>query len=250
MSTAVVLLLALVLGIVKSCDIVSSTQACCNGNLYDISALGSNKYLSYVQLAPSKYTFYVDVSQGITGALPSPNVCTPTAVAGSTIVAAQYISASSCPVTGLLPVTAFTLSGSGNSQVLIVNYTLTSQSKSTSLVLQCTPNAASDTVVTVNQPKNSAGGTAYNWQVNTKLSCNPIGTCSYSSVGGIVVLSLFFGGLFLYFLVGAIYQWKAKQATGSELVIHKDFWFSLPGYIKAGCSFTWAKITRNEYQKL
>ena len=24
----------------------------------------------------------------------------------------------------------------------------------------------------------------------------------------------------------------AKQAVGADLVIHKDFWFALPGYVK------------------
>ena len=61
----------------------------------------------------------------------------------------------------------------------------------------------------------------------------------------------FFGGLFLYFVAGAIYMkvrdtfkhdidqsrasfvQQAKAAAGSDLIIHKQFWFSLPGYVKA-----------------
>ena len=41
-----------------------------------------------------------------------------------------------------------------------------------------------------------------------------------------------------------------KQATGTDLVINKTFWFALPGFVKEGCRFTWSKITRNDYQKL
>ena len=50
-----------------------------------------------------------------------------------------------------------------------------------------------------------------------------------------------------------------KQATGSDLVIHKTFWFALPGHIKVpttpsrhtapqeGFRFSWAKVTCKEY---
>ena len=43
---------------------------------------------------------------------------------------------------------------------------------------------------------------------------------------------LLFGGLAVYFTVGALYLYKSKGATGSDLVINKEFWFSIPGYIR------------------
>ena len=64
---------------------------------------------------------------------------------------------------------------------------------------------------------------------------------------------------------------KAKGASGSQLVVHNDFWFALPGLIKVsvcvrllathsgilvsavlqeGFRFTFAKVRRQEYQRL
>jgi hypothetical protein len=37
----------------------------------------------------------------------------------------------------------------------------------------------------------------------------------------------------VYFIIGAVYQKKYQEASGSDLVIHKGFWFAIPGYVKA-----------------
>lgn len=44
--------------------------------------------------------------------------------------------------------------------------------------------------------------------------------------------------LVLYFILGAIYQKQFKDPqTFADYIIHRNFWFSIPGLVKDGCLF-------------
>jgi hypothetical protein len=60
---------------------------------------------------------------------------------------------------------------------------------------------------------------------------------------GSVFLLIFFTVLFVYCLGGAVYNTKRKGTKGMESIPNIDTWRALPGNIKAGCSFTKAKLT-------
>ena len=47
----------------------------------------------------------------------------------------------------------------------------------------------------------------------------------------------------VYCLAGMAYQYKVKQASGSDLIPNKAFWVGLPGLVMDGCKFTYAKIS-------
>lgn len=242
-----------------ACTKVSNTVATCGSATYNIGGLVSGTgqpYLTWTDTV-NGYEYFMEVNP-LPTTLPS-TTCT---LNSASYVAAQYILASKqCFGLGSTPVATFALSTS-TPQVLTVTYATGQSSKTNILNLVC---AASLSVNPITTSKNALNGTQYTWTVNTPLACgggpgpgpapgpSPFVAPKKSSsngVGGIVVLCLFFGGLFLYFVAGAIYLKVAKQATGTELIINKEFWFSLPGFVKEGCRFCWAKIRRNEYQKL
>lgn len=61
------------------------------------------------------------------------------------------------------------------------------------------------------------------------------------SVGSILLI-LFFPGMFLYCVVGALIR-KGQGKTGKDVIPHGQFLSDLPGLIADGFSFTLAKIT-------
>ena len=53
-----------------------------------------------------------------------------------------------------------------------------------------------------------------------------------------IILIVFFILVFLYFVLGAIYQYQFKDPQSpAEYVIHHEFWFALPGLVKSGVMF-------------
>ncbi|XP_067033021.1 uncharacterized protein [Acropora muricata] len=59
---------------------------------------------------------------------------------------------------------------------------------------------------------------------------------------GSILLILFFPGMFLYCVVGALIR-KGQGKTGKDVIPHAQFLSDLPGLIADGFSFTLAKIT-------
>jgi len=83
----------------------------------------------------------------------------------------------------------------------------------------------------------------YSFQIISKYGCgvphdNELEDLDPGEVFATVVLICFFVGLVLYFVVGAIYlKITASPATPQEYIIHREFWFGLPGLIVDGVRF-------------
>lgn len=60
--------------------------------------------------------------------------------------------------------------------------------------------------------------------------------------GGWIFLIVLFSCLVVYFVAGAVWQYKRHEAQGTDLVIHKEFWSSVPGLVKDGNIFFYHKI--------
>jgi hypothetical protein len=86
-----------------------------------------------------------------------------------------------------------------------------------------------------------AGSCIYDIKFHSIYGC-PTGGGG-SDVAGWVVVGIIFGGFFLYFVIGMLYQWRVKQASGRELIPNSEFWSSLPGLIVDGFKYTFAKLT-------
>ncbi|XP_015779379.1 PREDICTED: uncharacterized protein LOC107357256 isoform X2 [Acropora digitifera] len=121
----------------------------------------------------------------------------------------------------------------------------------TELQFQCdrsaTWNSSSDGKVSF-QPKVSLSQTKYTIVFDYSGACKnggghggdegPTGTLSVGSI----LLILFFPGMFLYCVVGALIR-KGQGKTGKDVIPHAQFLSDLPGLIADGFSFTLAKIT-------
>jgi len=90
------------------------------------------------------------------------------------------------------------------------------------------------------------GGCTYYLQFQTKYVCS-----GGFGVGWILII-LILSAAILYLIIGAIYNWRVKKATGKELVPNFEFWKNFPGYVKDGFLFTWYKLSckKGEYQRL
>ncbi|KAM7450837.1 hypothetical protein ABFA07_001530 [Porites harrisoni] len=64
------------------------------------------------------------------------------------------------------------------------------------------------------------------------------------SVGSILLI-VFFPGIFLYCVVGALIN-KGSGKTGKDMIPNAEFWSNLPGLISDGFSFVISKITCSE----
>jgi len=63
-----------------------------------------------------------------------------------------------------------------------------------------------------------------------------------------VVLIILAVAIVLYFGLGAVYQWKVKEAqSGREYVIHNEFWCAVPGLIKDGVMFIAHGFKKGDY---
>eukprot|EP00039_Didymoeca_costata_P025887 m.14461 g.14461 ORF g.14461 m.14461 type:complete len:260 (+) comp5104_c0_seq1:61-840(+) len=59
---------------------------------------------------------------------------------------------------------------------------------------------------------------------------------------GMILCVLFFVFGIIYFAGGATYLYKQKGERGWEMVPNKDFWSSIPGLVKDGMAFSYAKV--------
>ena len=55
----------------------------------------------------------------------------------------------------------------------------------------------------------------------------------------------------LYFGLGAVYQWKFKEAqTFPDFIIHREFWFAIPGLVKDGALFIAHGFKKGDYTSI
>jgi len=67
-------------------------------------------------------------------------------------------------------------------------------------------------------------------------------------VAAIVILVLLLVAVVAYFVIGGFYNYKFKEArTVPELIIHKDFWISIPFLVKDGVMFIAHGFKKGDY---
>jgi len=63
-----------------------------------------------------------------------------------------------------------------------------------------------------------------------------------------VVLVLLLVGVVAYIAIGMVVNWKFKGAqTVPEMIPHKEFWASIPGYVRDGCKFVAHGFKKGDY---
>eukprot|EP00455_Lapot_gusevi_P027370 TRINITY_DN2896_c0_g1_i1.p1 TRINITY_DN2896_c0_g1~~TRINITY_DN2896_c0_g1_i1.p1 ORF type:complete len:295 (+),score=102.57 TRINITY_DN2896_c0_g1_i1:48-932(+) len=68
------------------------------------------------------------------------------------------------------------------------------------------------------------------------------GSGGSGSTGAWVFNILVLAGFPLYFLIGFIYNWKARGLEGTEAIPHVEFWKDLPRLVLDGILYTWSLI--------
>jgi len=118
--------------------------------------------------------------------------------------------------------------------------------RTTNLILVCDPYCESPLVDTAKEIAHCA----YSIRITSKYACGEKG----SSSGGagetfaLVVLLILLIGAVLYFAIGAVYQKKKKDASNlREMIIHNEFWCSLPGMVKDGFLFIIHGCKKGDY---
>jgi len=72
----------------------------------------------------------------------------------------------------------------------------------------------------------------------------PSGSSKQGLSGGSIFLILFFVGLFVYFVAGALVLKYKFMKEGLDIIPNRDLWASIPGLVKDGCLFTYAAIIK------
>jgi len=245
----------------------------CGGATYSLQDLAPNQqdYFTFNDAANGYFYFFQVINSGL-GTTTTANTKTCTLPSAGYSVGQLNTATGVCYPLAQIPskaTSSWSLDGSQNPQVLSVTMSGGQGGRKAVLDVACYPGATSPVVMSTNE----SPALTYNFVVKSCCGCgagcggpSPPGPPTTGSpttsadtggssdddsgVGGAVFLSLLFGGLFLYFVIGAIYLNKTKGATGTEMIINKDFWTSLPGYIKEGCRYSWSLVSRSEYQRL
>jgi len=121
----------------------------------------------------------------------------------------------------------------------------------TKIFVNCQQTANPGYFYDIDQP-NECEATLYMWAA---AGCGkdvpyvpPAGSMDGGEVFSIVMLCIILFGLVAYFAIGAVYQWKFKDAhAASEFIIHREFWMSLPFLIKDGFLFVIHGFKRGDY---
>lgn len=90
--------------------------------------------------------------------------------------------------------------------------------------------------------KNIPGTCIYDLKFPTPIACGGGGAGEKGISGGTVFLIIVLVSVFLYVVIGCIYNVKKNLMPVSEACPHKTFWLSIPGLVKDGCVFTWGKL--------
>jgi hypothetical protein len=63
---------------------------------------------------------------------------------------------------------------------------------------------------------------------------------------GTIFLILLIAFIFIYLIGFMAFNKFQRQATGGDILPHRTFWISLPGYSFDGVMFVFRKVTRKE----
>jgi len=87
-----------------------------------------------------------------------------------------------------------------------------------------------------------SGSCLYGMQFNSSKLCGG-GGFDIGWIFVILVVSL----AFIYLVVGSIFNWKTKGASGIQMIPNYEFWMELPGLLKDGFSFLLHKISCGKF---
>lgn len=101
------------------------------------------------------------------------------------------------------------------------------------------------------QASGSKGNTAtpaYTINAQWKAACNGVSFGSSASesgggVFGIAIIIILLVGIVLYIVGMVVFNKFVKKKEGRDIAPHPDFWSAVPGYIKDGHKFVFAKVT-------
>ncbi|XP_069114654.1 uncharacterized protein [Argopecten irradians] len=247
----------LLLAVVTIVMHVSDVQAQCtmidtcscfmpDGNIVDISTLGDNSGFAKFFALPGPDGFYYSL-----------NLCFPFNEGSCSGAAGCQTSADFLNTfqIGDASSVMFTTDPTNNVHVLYTSPTDDGRIRTTDVTLQCDPNSISPNIqVFGEQGFNSL---LYTFTIISNCACpgacsnnpnpNPIGPGGQVTVeagisAGTVLCIIAIVGIVVYVGAGMAYMRVKKQATGTGMVPHKDFWTAIPGLIKEGCVFTYQKI--------
>jgi len=245
-----------------------SATCVCDGTTYDFSQIkptDDNPYFS----APDQDSEYMYYFQMTNGGLPSDQGAMPYCTfsqgkeQGNSVGQGQ-IEGDACFPIGEVAQQSWEIDASaGQAQTISITFAGGEEGRQTIVVATCDPTADNPTF----QVKGEIRTLVYELDITTKYACggspspppspgpSPPGPPSPPSPGkqtggksktGDIITILFFVGVVVYLVAGAGYQFKVKQATGTDLIPNKDMWTNLWRLTKDGMTFTWAKIRRKE----
>lgn len=244
-----------------NCEPTGPVSCSCDGAQYSLANMApiSTQYLTYFEPG-GEYLFFLQfVNGGLTSSTVYSGYTCSLPKSGYVAGQLQISSGNSCFALSTITATGFTLDTTQDTPVLSVSFSGGQSSKRMIVSVVCAPNQLNPIII---DEYESGTPAIYFFTIEHKSACqggvSPVGPGFLiapkkdepDEVFGAIFFSLLLGGLFLYFVIGAVYKWKVKGLTGTELIMNKDFWTSLPGFVKEGFRFTWSKIRRQDYQKL
>jgi len=116
--------------------------------------------------------------------------------------------------------------------------------RQTNISLTCDPNVENPLIDLVQE----ASHCSYTVHITTKWACGKSAGGGAGETAALVILLIIICGLVLYFVIGAIYQKKVKDAANlREMIIHNEFWCALPLLIKDGILFICHGFKKGDY---
>jgi len=116
--------------------------------------------------------------------------------------------------------------------------------RQTKISITCDPNVVNPLIDIVLEESHCS----YSVHITSKYGCGTAAGGDAGEIVALVILLILIVGLILYFVIGAIYQKKVKDASNlREMVIHNEFWCALPGMIKDGVLFIFHCCKKGDY---
>ena len=119
--------------------------------------------------------------------------------------------------------------------------------KSASVHVRCSDTADPGFLYDVTESNDDCNAIIYMYSV---VGCAEVKSAGGLGAGGIILIILVVL-VVAYFVGGAIYQWKFKEAKEPlDFIIHRDFWFSIPGLVKDGALFVAHGFKKGDYTSI
>lgn len=227
-------------------DVKKMTNTC-NGQVYDFSCLFAPGKKPFEAEDPANlYYYYLKV---IDDGLPnSYRKCKFADGEGEDNAAGQAeLDGSACYPIGKLSQQTWAIKQNvGNTgQTIVITFGGGQAGRQTTLRVTCDETAKTP----VYQPAGEVppGSLNYELDINSYLACADAkpscgGSGASSGTAGWIIVGLVIGVAAVYFGGGFAFLHFRQQKQGREAIPHVEFWASLPGLVKDGCSFCISKI--------